>query len=910
MWERARLLSWRYGFTDLWRFHLASVPKILHVVPIFFAVVAFVLFATVGQLHEIYLIAIENDDRHRFALGLALLTLLAAALSTSYLELTERRAQIVYGGTAVQLTPALLITRNALALLCGLAPLLGVVYGVWSVQTTMARTIYSAWEATRTLPSGGPLSIPVQLVAGDTAIFASSLWRWSVTVVGILAMFLAIIWAAVPPMRSVGLWAHIRANLPALCLTALGVLLAVSAISVVLSYAPRSIEPNKEIPLASLFTIGQFYLGAAFATVFLYAGAFVLVRNSEHPVRVVRVACIAVVVVTLLILPTQSPAVLVKVTRLVGPLAMVATQFLTVLTLFLALYLLARQFRISFVVLILLPILLRVGWLSLEPSEPHKAFAQPDRTSPSGEPRVVQDFRTWMENRQDLRGHFKEFPVFVIAAQGGGIYAASAAATFLSRMQDQCPAFARHVFAISGVSGGAVGSALFNATLEGPPTPKDLARPPPPECTLPAAADPRDTLLTVAQGRRPTQSESLRWVLTQDHLSPVLAMLTPEYFDKLTFSALSRLHRVVTGGRSVDRHLVWNAIDQFDSVGFDVIVEPRLTRAKALEASLACAVNTRPRSRTLKRCAAPAIREGLGPYADQFKHHAARPALLLNTTFVETGQRVSFSPFPLKDLNDKLLLSFSDLQFQHDSPDGTDDTTLAEAAVASARFPGLMPALALDSPLKTNQTWNFVDGGYADNSGAATATAVAAAINDQAKRMGARVRLLILTEEELDPNLDKTNGTLLVDTVAPVRALLKVRSSLAAREVAGAITRLGKEWQKLGDQARAAEDWNVGVVRLDETNFSLQLGWTLSRTTNLIVSLFVAKSEYCDHPVYPKRLQRADKRSTPDDKKGPTTSEPLPKSDELAKAQEDARLMTRNACLLRDTLNLMRPDQR
>ena len=57
----------------------------------------------------------------------------------------------------------------------------------------------------------------------------------------------------------------------------------------------------------------------------------------------------------------------------------------------------------------------------------------------------------------------KPYPVFVVAVSGGGIYAASSAATFLAELQDECSRFGQHVFVISGVSGGAVGATLFNA---------------------------------------------------------------------------------------------------------------------------------------------------------------------------------------------------------------------------------------------------------------------------------------------------------------------------------------------------------------------------------------------------------------------------------------------------------------
>ena len=54
----------------------------------------------------------------------------------------------------------------------------------------------------------------------------------------------------------------------------------------------------------------------------------------------------------------------------------------------------------------------------------------------------------------------------MVAAQGGGIYAATHALTFLSGLQDACPRFAQHMFAISSVSGGSIGSAMFAALID------------------------------------------------------------------------------------------------------------------------------------------------------------------------------------------------------------------------------------------------------------------------------------------------------------------------------------------------------------------------------------------------------------------------------------------------------------
>ena len=69
-------------------------------------------------------------------------------------------------------------------------------------------------------------------------------------------------------------------------------------------------------------------------------------------------------------------------------------------------------------------------------------------------------FRQWYlarEDRKEYADKQKRYPVYVVAAQGGGIYAATHALTFLTSLQDACPRFAQHMFAISSVSGGSIG---------------------------------------------------------------------------------------------------------------------------------------------------------------------------------------------------------------------------------------------------------------------------------------------------------------------------------------------------------------------------------------------------------------------------------------------------------------------
>ena len=71
---------------------------------------------------------------------------------------------------------------------------------------------------------------------------------------------------------------------------------------------------------------------------------------------------------------------------------------------------------------------------------------------------AANEFEQWYASRPNLEV-YDEYPVYIVAAQGGGMYAAYQTAIILSRLQDNCPAFRNHLFAISAVSGGSVGSA-------------------------------------------------------------------------------------------------------------------------------------------------------------------------------------------------------------------------------------------------------------------------------------------------------------------------------------------------------------------------------------------------------------------------------------------------------------------
>ena len=128
-------------------------------------------------------------------------------------------------------------------------------------------------------------------------------------------------------------------------------------------------------------------------------------------------------------------------------------------------------------------------------------------------------FSEWLQKRADLQEFAgRPYPVYLVTAEGGGLYAAAHAAWVLARIQDSCPVFARHVFAISGVSGGSLGAAVFSALTKAYPSPRKLAREQ--KCS-PEAVD-----------SGPMQ-KAVRSYLREDLLTPLLAAgLFPDFFQR------------------------------------------------------------------------------------------------------------------------------------------------------------------------------------------------------------------------------------------------------------------------------------------------------------------------------------------------------------------------------------------
>lgn len=92
---------------------------------------------------------------------------------------------------------------------------------------------------------------------------------------------------------------------------------------------------------------------------------------------------------------------------------------------------------------------------------------------PNQRTELEQHFLQWAKSRtrnQDT------FPVFLVASEGGGIRSAYWTSRVLSLAQEQNPDFKHHVFALTGVSGGSLGVAMFAGAMRYPELPDSLYR--------------------------------------------------------------------------------------------------------------------------------------------------------------------------------------------------------------------------------------------------------------------------------------------------------------------------------------------------------------------------------------------------------------------------------------------------
>jgi predicted acylesterase/phospholipase RssA len=198
------------------------------------------------------------------------------------------------------------------------------------------------------------------------------------------------------------------------------------------------------------------------------------------------------------------------------------------------------------------------------------------------------------------------------------------------------------------------------------------------------------------------------------------------------------------------------------------------------------------------------------------------PQLWMQTTSVGTGQRVLFSPVTFDDEKFAGLRTVQDLAFHR-------HVSIVGAAVASARFPLVTPAVTLP----TEPPRRLVDGGYFENSGAATISEVLPVMRLVAAQAGIRVApILIRIGNTPDAGAASSSGKAIATTPyveplglgelgSPVRALMNARVArgdlavrMLRRRVAESLER--GQWAEL-------HEFQIGL-----SDVAIPLGWLLS----------------------------------------------------------------------------------
>jgi hypothetical protein len=407
-----------------------------------------------------------------------------------------------------------------------------------------------------------------------------------------------------------------------------------------------------------------------------------------------------------------------------------------------------------------------------------------DRTLLLPQRAISDGFTQWLDGRKD-RDRYDTYPVYIVATEGGGIYAAFRTASFLASLQDRCPRFSQHVFAISSVSGGSVGAAVFNG--------------------LTRKIKQSDERFKAGSGCRKKGenvgglffTDVAEEIFQDDFLAPVLgAFLFPDFLQRFLFFPIKQFDRSIALEKSIEES--WAAKVQYYYTRFkDRWIDER----NPLSAS----------------------------FSTSWSPQTDAPALLINTTEVGSGRGRIISPF-LVNTNE-----FSSFPLPNSA--GTNqhshDISMSTAAVLSARFPWLTPpgsfrttstASKNASPLNVQ----LVDGGYFDNSGVTLALTVIREIEAAVAKLSPspkiQITLIVLTSAGFgDPS------GLVSDYFAPFQTLLSTRS--ARGEIAV------KEAKRVFATSVAARSpfRSLGEVELRGYGYPLPLGWRLSPITRLLI---------------------------------------------------------------------------
>lgn len=387
-----------------------------------------------------------------------------------------------------------------------------------------------------------------------------------------------------------------------------------------------------------------------------------------------------------------------------------------------------------------------IGWSgghriqSVAEPEPQKDQVETDFASYEGAA------KTWLEATSTDNG-----PIYLVAAEGGGLYAGYHAAYDLARRRSLAgdDNITDRVFAISGVSGGSVGAATYWALDR-----CDRAS----DCTFDG-----------------TPTDAVRKVLERDYLSPVVAGLLFTDFADTFLGFVAR-------------------ISKFE-------------RGVALKSGMKNAIQA-----TFDKSTGQAFLSSIRSTA-----HETSPLLLINVTRLHDGNRLTFASIK----NTELVL-------QGDA--GNQDMSLADAVIASARFPVVTPPARAYFEGDKFAPAQLIDGGYVDNTGLdGLKDALIGLQRAQASLGNTReIRILIYSVVAEDETSRASYGVLTTPIVG-LNATRSARNKLTMNAFKN-------------DFSGEAQ---IYFCELDTEDFSLTLSWLLSKTTFATMRDEIDATGYC-----------------------------------------------------------------
>ena len=363
-------------------------------------------------------------------------------------------------------------------------------------------------------------------------------------------------------------------------------------------------------------------------------------------------------------------------------------------------------------------------------------------------------------------------PIILVSVEGGGVRSAHFAAAVLGRLADQCPRLARRIFAISAVSGGAVGAAAYRASLDVLPLDGE-------ECALDAEAAP---------GPRQAALDSM---FRRDHLSPSLAK---QMFPELV-----------------------QAFVPASTTDSDTAFFAQTDRQRGLELSLEDAFAD---AFNVDRENNPFTASAFG----ELGQPRAAPHLLVNMTETSSGGVYVASDLDLANVRgrQRWLHDFRCIwspapanELIEPECNQSPDFRLSTIAASSARFPLVSPV----GSVRTNDsTFRFVDGGYFDNSGAETLVGVIDHLQRTARDRGQPIPRIAVLHIDSNPYEQRL----------PVKWRLdfdvhELQAVLATREERVRIS-LGRLYNMHQD----GRFCSLRFVEVTDNNVPLRLGWILS----------------------------------------------------------------------------------